>query len=811
MSRFAQDFRYALATFRRSPSLTIVIVVTLGLGIGANTAIFSVIDRLLLEPLPYRAADRLVQITHHYPSLDGLEASVSAYGFRRYREETRSFDGVSAASGWGATWTGAGEPQRVNGALVSARFFDVFGVQAAEGRLPRADEDRPGSESVVVLSHGFWQRAFGAERAAIGRTMSLDGVPYEVIGVLPPDYVHYWSGSGPQPDVMRPLALSEEQMSAGPTNEWLAVSARVREDVTLDQARAEMAEFAQRMKEELPLPDDWTLHVRSLDELAKDDLRPALLVLLGAVAFVLLIACANVAGLLLARSAERGREMAIRAAMGARRGRLARQLLTESAMLGVAGGALGLVLAVWGLAGLETLIADSLPEGTSFSLNGTVLGVAFLLMLATGVGVGMLPALRASRADLQVALRTGGRGSAGDRSATFARRALVVLEVAVALTLLAGAGLMIKSFARLRDVDPGFRTERLLTFRVVLPQAKYADDAARTRFWDDASRRLGALPGVEAVGAAHLLPFAGGWTTRSFSVEGLDVPDGQPRPWGDARVATPGLARALGIRVLAGRFFDQRDHADAPPVAVVDRVLADRYWPNGEALGRRIAFGDPTAPDVSWITVIGVVDHTKHTGLDDDDRTQIYVPQAQASSNSMMFAVRTAGAPLGAAAAVRQALLEVDPDQPIFDVKAMDTRLDETLGARRASLLLLSVFSALALLLAAVGVYGLISHVVAVQTRELGVRMALGAAAGDVLRLVLRQGAVLAAIGIALGLAGSAALTQFVQSQLFGVDAIDAPTFATTAVLLAIVAITAAALPAIRAARMDPLVALRQE
>ncbi|MFN2431674.1 MAG: ABC transporter permease, partial [Gemmatimonadota bacterium] len=481
MESFRQNLRYALRLLRQRPTFTAVVVLTLALGIGANTAIFSVVNALLLRPLPYPEPDRLVSIWHHYPSLNDLDAPVSARNFPRYRDETRAFESVAVASGWAANLMGEGEPERVPGAVVSAQYFDVFRVRPALGRAFLPEEDAPGREHVLVLSHGFWQRALGGAPDAIGRTLVLNGESYEVIGVMPAGFRDFWNRNV---ELWRPLALTPEQLENGATNEWLSLAGRLAPGVTVDAAGREMRRFAELLKRDDPdsYPTNWTLVVETLDEFKKGELRPALLVLLAAVGFVLLIACANVANLMLARSMERANEIVIRSAVGAQRRDLVYQLLTESAVLGLLGGVVGLALAAWGVAGLRPAMGDRLPPGTDLAPDAAVLGFTLVLSLATGLLFGVVPALQASRADLQQGLREGGRGLAGDRAGRFARRALVVGEVALALILLTGAGLLIKSFARLQDVDPGFRTDHLLTFSLALPEVVYDTDAQRVAF-----------------------------------------------------------------------------------------------------------------------------------------------------------------------------------------------------------------------------------------------------------------------------------------------------------------------------------------
>jgi putative ABC transport system permease protein len=807
MDVILQNIRYALRRLSKAPGFTAVVVLTLALGIGANSTIFSVVSSVLLRPLPYPEPGELVTINHFYPSLGDLKAPVSASGFIRYRDQTRSFDAVAVASGGGANLSINGTPERVDGARVSADFFKVFGVAPALGRVPLPEEDAPGSDRVVVLTNGFWQRAFGADPKAIGRTVSLNGEPHEVIGVMPPDFVFF---GNPGTEIIRPLALTTEQLTAGGTTEWLNLAARLKPGVSVDDAAAEMARIAERMKQDAPdeYPPTWTLTVTTLNEVQKGNLRAPMMVLFAAVGIVLLIACANVANLMLARSTARTREIAIRSSLGAGRRQLVAQLVTEAVVLALAGGLLGILIALWSVAALGQLLSDELP-GIQMGVDAPVLLFTLALSLVTGVAFGLFPALHASRPNLQSVMRESSRAFAGDRAGNLARRALVVGEMAIALTLLAGAGLLIRSLRELQQVDPGFRAENVLTFQVALPETRYADEAQRTAFFERALEGIRATPGVTAAGLTSVLPFGGGWSTGSFTVEGYQPKENEPNPWGDQRIVSPGFDRALGVSLVKGRFIDERDVAGAPLVAVVDEELVRRYWPNEDPIGKRISEDEGV-----WLTVVGVVRHTKHAGLNDQDRVQVYFPYRQIGEGGMdqaTFAVRTSGDPLATLGAVRRVIGSIDRDQPLARVEAMTTLVDRSLQGRRLSVQLLTIFSGLAALLAALGIYGVISHMVAQRTRELGVRMALGAAANEVLVMVLRQGLGLAMAGVGLGLVGAFALTRLIASQLFGVQPTDPATFAATAMLLVLVAVVATLLPAGRAARVDPMVALRAE
>jgi predicted permease len=812
MDTFAQDLRYGLRRLIKSPGFSAVIVLTLALGIGANTAIFSVVNAILLRPLPYAQPHRLVTIEHFYPSLNDLEAPVSAAGFRDYRDKTKSFESVAVQTGWSANLTGVGDPERLQGSRVSGDYFRVYGVPAALGRTLRRDEDAVGNNKVVVLSDVLWRRLYGAQRDVVGKSIQLNGEPYEIVGVMPAGFRNFWARNT---ELWTPLALREEQFNPDNyTNEFLALSARLKPGVTEQSAATEMRQFAEQLKRDRPTEFGarWSLKVSSLNQKATGKIRPALLVLLGAVGFVLLIACANVANLLLSRAAQRSKEIAVRAALGAKRWRIVRQLLTESLLLALTGGLFGLVLAFWGVHALSQLDTRNVPFAPDLTIDSTVMLFTLATAVITGILFGLVPALQSLRSDVQETLRTEGRGTTTDRSGHLIRRGLVVAEIALALTLLAGAGLLIKSFARLSGVEPGFNASNLLTFQLSLPAAKYMSDTMQIAFFDQALAELKRVPGVVSAGATQVMPFGGNWSTTSFDIEGIEVPQGQPGPWGDFRMVSPDFARTLEIPLLRGRFITESDRKDAPYVAVIDEEFVKRYFPKDNPIGRRITFGAGPDGQTQYVTIVGVVGHTKHEGLDAENRLQLYLPYAQMTQvNQLAVALRTAGDPAGYVSAVRQAVRNVDRDQPISEVRTMDDLLESSLGQRRLSMTLIVLFAGLAVVLASLGIYGVMSQLVNQRQRELGVRMALGAATSDVLGLVLRQGMTLTAGGVVLGFAGAFALTRLMSSQLYSVSATDPFTFVAVALLLTIVAFLATSIPALRAARLDPVTALRQE
>ncbi len=808
MNTLLGNIRYAFRTLLRSPGFALVAVLTLALGIGANTAIFSVVNAVLLRPLPYAASERLVTVTHFYPSINNLEAGAAVPTYRDLKAQTRLFSDVAVQSGWGVNLTGQGQPQRLNGSRVTPDFFATYGVPAALGRAiqPPAAGTAP-RENEVVLSHSLWQSVFGGDPGVVGRTVQLNGEAYSVIGVMPRDFRNVFN---PDIDLYAPLVFEPELFTAR-TSEFLSLTARLQPGVTVEAAERAITNFAERLKKENPgeYPPDWTLKLRSLGEQASGQLRPALLVLLGAVGFVLLIACGNVANLLLARAAARRKEVAIRSALGARGGDLARQFLVESMVLSLAGALLGLALAFGGLRLLAALKPEDLIWVESIPIDAAVLVFTCALALLTGLVFGSVPMMQSLRGSLQSALREGGRSGGPDRRGSATRRVLVVTQVALALMLLTGAGLLIRSFARLQQVDPGFDPRGVVTMNLALPEAKYTSDTARIAFFDALLPRLATIPGVQAAGATSSVPLAGGWN-RSFTVEGITVPEGETGPYGNFRTVYPGFFAALRIPLVRGRAFTDADRAGAPRVAIVDQAMAKAYWPGKDPIGKRIAL-DGTDDAPNWVEVVGVVGHTRQDGIDSEGRAQLYVPFRQMAIPALTLTLRGAGDPTRLVSAVRAAVREVDPEQPISRVQTMEELVNRNLGPRRFSMALLGLFAALALVLAGVGIYGVMSFDVARRSQEIGVRMALGAEASGVLRLVLSQGLRLTAVGVVIGVIGSLLLTRLINSQLYGVGSADPVTMISVVVILVSVSALASLIPARRATRVDPIVAMRAD
>jgi len=810
MDAFLRDIKYSLRRLRKTPAFTAIVILTLALGIGANTAIFSVVNTVLLRPLPYRAPGELVSIEHFYPSLNNMEAPVSARGFRDYRDKTKSFESVAVENQTAANLTGTGDPERVPATRVSGDWFHVLGVAPLLGRPLQRDDDQPGREHVVVLSHGLWTRLFAGDRAAVGKTIELNGETYQVVGVMPQNFRSFFAATA---DIFLPLALAPTAFNAGYTNEYLRLVARLKPAVSLARAQAEMKLFADNLKKENPnnFAPTWTLKVRTLDDLSTGRIRPVLVVLLGAVGFVLLIACANVANLLLARAAIRIKEIAIRSALGADRASLIRQLLTESVILAITGGVLGLALAQWSVKSVVAL-NPNLPRASEVGIDVNVMIFTLFVSILTGLLFGLAPALQTSHTNLQETLKDGSRSGAADFAGRNLRRGLVVAEVALSLTLLIGAGLLIKSVGRLQGVDPGFDPHNVLVFNLNLPAVKYPTDTAQQLFIQQLMPRLNSLPGVRAAGATSVIPFGGGWSTSSFNIENVVVPPGQNGPWGDVRVVSPKFFDALRIPLKKGRLFNEQDIASSPPVTVIDEQFVKKYFANTDPIGKRITFGARRGQtDSTWITIVGVVGHAAHEGLDAEPRLHYYFPTSQTGLGGITVAIRTNSNPLTLLPAAREAVHAIDRNLPLAAVNTMDKLVESSVGQRKLSMILLGVFSGIAMLLASIGIYGVMSYSVTQRSRELGIRMALGAARGRVLALVVGQGMALAGAGIVIGLAAAFGLTRLLTSQLFGVGATDPATFTLVSALLVAIALLATLLPAMRATRVDPVVALRDE
>jgi putative ABC transport system permease protein len=810
MEALLQDIRHAARSLRASPGFTLVAVVTLALGIGANTAIFSVVNGVLLAPLPYREPARLVTVNHFYPTLNNLRAPVSVPGFRDYSARTDLFTSAAVENGVAMNLTGGAEPERVNVSKVSGQYFSTLGVSAAVGRTLQPDEAEAGKDHVVVLTWGYWQSHFGGDKSAVGRKVTLDNQDYQIVGVMPASFRDFFSQ---RTDLFMPIVFTPDQFADNRrTNEFLPFIGRLAPGVTLERAQSELHTLAVQLRTTYTqsYSPDWDLKVTALADEASRGVRSGLLILLGAVAFVLLIACANVANLQLARTAAKARDIAVRVALGASPRRLMRYLLTESVVLALVGGVVGVVLALWGVPALLSLNGGNLPPTAHVGVDIRVLWFALLVSLATGLLFGLAPALQMARTDLHESLKEGGR-SVGHRSSLALRRGLVISTVALALTLLIGAGLLIRSFARVVGVDPGFQPDNLLVFNVSLPQAKYPNDTVRDQVLLRINEALNTTPGVVSAGGTSNIPFGGNWSTASFNVEGYQVPANTPSPWGDMRLITPTYFATMRAPLLAGRQFTAGDRAGAPAVCIVDEELVHRYWPHTDPIGKRITFNMLTDSSIQWIQVVGVVGHLAHEGLDAQKRVQVYFPLAQNGLPFLGYVVRTAGDPMAALPSVRAAVRSVDPELPLANVNTMEKLIESSTGQRRFAMMLLIGFSLLAMTLASIGLYGVMSYTVSQRSRELGVRLALGADSREVLGLVLAQGLRLALAGVVIGLVAAFAVTRVMKNMLFGLSSTDPLTFVTISLLLVAVAVVASYLPALRATRVDPVVALRTE
>jgi putative ABC transport system permease protein len=802
------DIRYAVRILRRSPGFTITAVITLALGIGANTAIFSVVNATLLRPLPYPHPERIVAIQNQYKAVGLDSASASVPDYIDYRKQRHLFSEVAAIDSGNFNLTGVDRPERLECGKASSGLFAVLGLQPLLGRVFTYDEDQPGRNQVVLLTEGLWKRRFGADPGVIGRTIHLNDKPYTVIGIVPS--ILQWF----EPlDAWIPTAFTPEDMAPSHRgNEFLFVVARLQPGVSLARARAGMAAFgstlAKSYPNNFPPSSGWAIRVDSVNELLVGDVRGALIVLLAAVGFVLLIACANVANLLLARASGRMRELSIRAALGAAKWRIARQLLTESVMLGVLGGALGILFGSWGVALLVKSGPQQLPRLDEVTIDGRVLLFTAAIAIVTSLLFGLAPVIQIASGNLHDLLKMGARGAAGSLRRHRTRSTLVVVEVALSLVLLVAAGLLLRSFAGLQKVDPGFRARNVLTFGVSLPPAQYSTPARTASFFHTLLDHLAALPGVEAAGAVNPLPFTGSNNSGSFGIEGLTVPTGGTPPHADQRSVSPGYFKAMGIPLRRGRLIADSDREGAPLAVVIDDALAQEYWKGRDPIGRHLGENDG-AP---WATIVGVVGHVQHNALDSKLRKgTFYWSYLQKPAQSLQFVLHTAGSPLFLANAVQQEVSNLDKDLPVFDVKTMDQRVAASLANRRFAVWLLAVFSVIAMLLAAVGLYGVMAQSVLQRSREIGVRMALGAQSRDVLGMVLRQGLLLIACGLIAGTAAALALTSLLKSLLFAVSPADPLTFSLVAALLSVVALTATYLPARRATRVDPVITLRYE
>jgi putative ABC transport system permease protein len=807
LTDFVQDLRYAVRMQLKNPGFTLVAVIALALGIGANTAIFSVVNSVLLRPLPYKDPERLVMVWEDASKFGYPRDTPAAANYVDWRDQNTVFEGMAAIADESFNLTGTGEPERLEGRLVSANLLAVLGVDPLIGRTFTAAEDQPGANRVALLSYALWQRRFGGDKSIVGQAITLNGEPYTVVGVMPARF--QFPSSDDQ--IWAPIAFTTED--AGNRNRhYLQVLARLKGGTSLDQAQAEMHTIAARLQQQYPESNtDLGAAVTSLHEHFVGDIKPALLILLGAVGLVLLIACANVANLLLARAAVRQKEIAVRVALGARRWRLIRQFLTESVLLSTIGGVIGLAIAYGGLLLLQTFIPENISQARQISVDLKVLGFTFLVSMITGLIFGLAPAIQAVRFNQTETLKEGGRDSATGSSGKRIRGLLVMAEVAVSLVLLIGAGLLINSFLRLRNVDPGFRADDLLTMRVVLPQPKYAEFERRSAFYTELVQRVQSLAGVKSAAVTTNLPLYRQGNSIGVSIEGQPPPPPGQENIVVTRIISPGYFDTMSIPLLSGRQFTDQDIRTSPRVAVVSETMARRYWPGQDALGKRIGVSQIRRPE-DWIQVIGVVKDVHQFELTAEPRPQMYLTYRQSGFfESRDLVVKTEVDPASLAATVRKTVWEIDKDQPVSNIRTMEEILLESIARQRFSMLLLAIFAGVALILAAVGIYGVMSYSVAQRTHEIGIRMALGAQTGAVLKLAVGYGLKLVFAGIAIGLIAAFALTRVMSTLLFGVTATDPATFTLISLVLIGVAAIASYIPARRATKVDPIIALRYE
>lgn len=802
------DLRYALRVMLKNPAFTLIAIVTLALGIGANTAIFTVVNAVLLRPLSFRDPARLVLVLEksQYPTV-----STSYENYEDWRDQSHCFESLEATRGATITLTGAGEPERLNARFATSGMFPVLGIDALAGRTFRPEEDRAGGSPVVLLSYGLWQRRFGGAADAIGKSINLDAQPYTIIGVLPKGF-----------ELLQPadlfLPFTPWASTLPDDRNWhpgIIPVGRLKPAATIEQARTEMVGITKRLEQQYPIYNTGTsADVMRLHDRLVQNVRPALLLLLGAVSLVLLIGCVNVANLLLARAASRGREIAIRTSMGATRWRIVRALLTESVLISLAGGALGLLVARAALGPLLRLAEGSVPQIFSIGLDRSVLLFTFVVSVLTGLVFGTIPALRTANLDLRETLNEGARGSTSGPGHRRLRGILVASEIAFAMLLLIGSGLLLRSFSRLQEVSPGFQPDHLLVADLPVSDKTYAKPEQRFQFFDRIVDRAKTLPGVQSAGAASFLPVSGGGSLLNFNIAGR--PPKTPHDYLAAgyRTITPQYLETLGVPLLQGRAFTSADSEKSPAVVVINATMARTYFPEENPLGKRLQIGATPENDVPWMEIVGVVGDV-HQGLDTDPKAEMYLPYRQADAVlpvlQLSIVLRTAADPLQQTSALRSALAEIDPNEPLVKVRTMEENMAATVTQPRFRTWLIGIFAGLALLLAAVGLYGVMSYSVTQRTSEIGIRVTLGAQSTDVFRTIVGEGLRLALIGVALGTVAALLTMRVLRSFLYGISAFDPLTFVLTAALLTSVAMAASFFPARRATSVDPMVALRHE
>jgi putative ABC transport system permease protein len=802
-----QDLRYGARRLVKQPSTVGIVVLTLSLGIGATTAIFSLLDAVLLRPLPFRDPDRLVMLWGGVAHTDDRQAPLAPANYADWKEQNQSFGDVAALDYTNYNLTGSGEPERIQAQRVTANFFPLLGITPTLGRNFLPEEDRPDGHKVALLSYGYWRRKFGGDAGVIGKEILLDERQYTIVGVMPAGFQFL----SKEMSLWTPKAFTSEELATR-TESYLTVVARLKPGITLAQAQADSTAIAQRINRDHPLPNyELIASVVQLRDQLTGDVRLVLLVLMVAVGFVLLIACANIANLMLARGVTRHKEIAIRSALGASRGRIVRQLLAESVLLSFIGGGAGLALAWFSFSFLKQMVPAAIALQANLQIDLKVLGFTALLSIFAGVIFGLAPALQGAKVDLNETLKQRNNRAGGHPTQLRLRNALVVTEIALALMLLVGAGLLIKTFLKLRALDLGMRPENVLTLRTELSPKKYGELPKRAAFYQQALERVRAIPGIAAAGYVTAAPLVQKWGSSSFTAEGREPVPGQNAL---SRQASPGYMETIGMTLRQGRFFTERDDAQAPPVAIINETMARQYWPSENALNKRFKIGGVSSYK-PWVTVVGIVADAKELGLDVSAKATMFFPYQQMADSfwntPRELAIRVQGDPANVITAMRQAIWSVDRDQPISNIRMMNEILAEEITERRVEMILLAAFAALGLLMATLGIYGVLSYVVTQRTPELGIRIALGAQPADVLRLVLRQGMRLAVAGIGLGVLAALLVAGLIKTLLYDVSANDPATFAGVALLLTLVALLACYVPARRATKVDPMAALRSE
>jgi putative ABC transport system permease protein len=806
---FVLNLRYAFRRLKNNPGFTIVAVLTLTLGIGANAAMFSIINAVLLRPLPYRNPDRLVTLSEHWPQFPVL--SVSYLNYKDWRDQSHSFEAVGAVRNAVMTLTGGAEPELVPSQNVTANTFDLLGVKPELGRTFTADEDKAGAANVVLISHSLWQRRFSSSQAVLGQAITLDNQSYSIIGVMPPGFEVLQQS----PDVI--AAFEPWARTVPDDRSWhpgIRPFARLKPGISIEQARTEMSVIAKRLEKQYPdTNNNVAAIVESMQAQIVGNVRPALLVLTGAVALVLLIACVNVGSLLLARSAGRRREMAVCTALGARRSDIIRQLMTENILLAAIGGAMGILSASIAVPAFVRLAGSSLPRSNGVSIDLNVLAFTAAVAVLAGILFGLAPLRHAWRVDLRDGLSESNRGGSAP-GVLRTRAALVVSEIALAVLLLVGAGLLVKSFERLSQISPGFDTDHILVGTIVRSPVTYRDPNVRLGFYDQLFEQVSALPGVRAAGGVSILPVTGTGSALHFNIQGRPPRSPAEYTISSYRVASAGYLKTLGVPLIAGRWIEERDREKSPPVVVVNSAFAKTYFPNQSPLGQHVQLGAVPDKDVPWMEIVGVIGEVKQS-LASESAAEMYVPYRQADAVlpvvTMSIVVRTAGDPLQQASAIRAVARRIDPNQPITGIQSMEQNVAKSISEPRFRTVLLGIFAAIAVVLAAIGIFGVMGYSVAQRTRELGVRVALGASRGRLLQMVLAQGARLTLLGTAIGVAASFAGTRYLSTMLFNVRPYDAMTLIEVSAGLVLVALCACYIPAWRATRISPSQALREE